>query len=405
MKKLILFLMIMLFAGLIFVSCSDDTVGANSSSPITFYKTYDSDDHNYDRGYSVQQTIDGGYIVTGRKGSSSNTTLNYDMILLKTDINGTKEWFKAYGADSSEVGMAVIQTIDSGYVVLGYTFSLGAGEYDIWLVKLDVDGNEEWNKTFGGARTDIGNYIQQTTDNGFIIVGTTQSFEDGYRNVWLIKTDENGNEEWNQIYGTSDQERGKCVQQTADGGYIITGSRDVFDVYTGSDSDVLLLKTDNSGAIEWEKVLGEEDNDEYGNSVIETSDGGFIIASTNTVFSYVEGLWILGTDSIGNVIWSREKDSYPDDLIGNYISPTTDDGFVIVGKVESNSYGGVSDIILLKYGNNGSFKWDQLYGEEIGAEYGYSVQETTDYGFIITGNENIFDILLIKTDENGNVGE
>ncbi|MEW5761188.1 MAG: hypothetical protein AB1779_10545, partial [Candidatus Thermoplasmatota archaeon] len=160
---------------------------------------------------------------------------------------------KTFGGRNYDGGYSVQQTKDEGYIITGNTESYGAGDYDLWLIKIDCSGNEEWNRTFGGSNDDSGASIQQTEDGGYIVVGSTESYGAGDNDLWLIKTDAYGNEQWDKTFGRSDSDYGESVQQTKDGGYVIVGNTYSNDHYT---TDTWLIKTDSSGNKQWDKKFG-----------------------------------------------------------------------------------------------------------------------------------------------------
>ena len=295
-----------------------------------------------DEGYSVQQTADSGYVIVGYTksfGAGSN-----DVFLIKTDESGNELWSKTFGGNQDDEGYSVVIARDSGFVIAGVTSSFGAGSRDVWLIKTDKYGNEVWNKTFGGLSSDGAWFVQKTFDDGFIITGWTFSNGPGFLgNVFLIKTDSLGNQEWNNFFGGTDVDRGYCVQQTADSGYIIAG-------YTGSFGaglyDMLLIKTDESGNELWEKTFGGAGRD-YGYSVDKTSNGGFIITGYTVSFGAGgDDLWIVKTDADGNEEWSNTYGGSSSD-VGYYIKETSDGGYIVTG--HTLSFGaGLHDIWLIR---------------------------------------------------------
>jgi hypothetical protein len=224
-----------------------------------------------DEGFSVQQTTDGGYIIAGFSDSFS---IGRDVYLIKTDSTGKLTWENSYGGAGSNVGNCVKQTLDGGYIIAGYTNIYGAGGFDVWLIKTDINGTKQWDKTFGGTLGDWANSIELTSDGGYIITGTTVSYGAGAQDVWLIKTDSNGNEEWSKTFGGINSDRGEEVKVTSDGGYIITGLTGSFGA--GQD-DIYLIKTDENGDTLWTKTIGGELG-EQGRSIQQTNDDGYIIA-------------------------------------------------------------------------------------------------------------------------------
>ena len=344
-----------------------------------------------DIGYSVKQTSDGGYIVTGFTfiGFGSG---DWDVYLIKTDGNGNELWNTTLGGTNDEFGYSVQQTTDGGYIITGRTESFGNGSDDVYLIKTDGNGNELWNKTFGGSNSDEGLSVQQTTDGGYIITGITSSSVDD--DVYLIKTDGNGNELWNKTFGGSNSDEGLSVQQTTDGGYIITGITS-----SSVDDDVYLIKTDGNGNELWNKTFGGT-NDGGGFSVQQTTDGGYIITGTLS-----NDVYLIKTDDNGNELWNKTFGGTDNDW-GYSVQQTTDGGYIVTGGTSSFGNGNF-DVYLIKTDDNGNELWNKTFGG-INKELGISVQQTNDGGYIITGRTESFgdgddDVYLIKTDGSGNI--
>ncbi|MFO8078447.1 MAG: hypothetical protein R6U21_07395 [Thermoplasmatota archaeon] len=302
-------------------------------------KTFGGRDEDF--GHWITKDHNGGYIATGYTRSYGNG-LN-DVWLIKIDENGNELWNRTFGGEYVEWGKYLIG-LNDGYIVVGSTYSYGSGGSDIWLIKIDENGNELWNKTFGGNDSDYGNKIIQSDEGGYVIVGNTISYGAGFYDVWLIKIDENGNELWNKTFGGNDADRGEDIIQTSDGGYLITGGATPSDV--GWD-DVILIKTNENGDIQWTKSYGGSDQD-IAYSVISTDDGGYLIGGTTA--SYGPGsfnAWLIKTDQNGNELWNKTFGGIRGEESADRIIQLVDGSYIFVG--DTYSYGaGAGDFWLVK---------------------------------------------------------
>ncbi len=340
---------------------------------------------SYDDGYSVQQTSDGGYIITG--DTVSFGAGNWDVWLLKTNSTGREEWNRTFGGSNYDRGSSVQQTDDGGYIISGATYSYGHGDFDVWLIKTDALGQEEWNKTHGGSSCDWSYSVDQTTDGGYVIAGYTDSYGAGDSDVWLLKTDSSGNEIWNSTFGGIYYDRGFSVQQTIEGGYIITGYTVSYDA-DPTGCDVWLIKTDANGNEEWSRTFGGTgipNKFDFGYSVQQTSDNGYIIAGeTEVYFVSAADILLIKTDSSGNEEWNRTFGGVAS-AQGRSVQQTIDGGYIITG-CTTLDVGEDSDIWLIKTDSNGDEEWDSVYGfAENSSDWGYSVQQTSDGGYILVG--------------------
>jgi hypothetical protein len=191
----------------------------------------------------VVQTSDGGYIIAGVTSSFGN---GGDIYLIRTDGNGDTLWTETYGGTEYEQANSVVQMSDGGYIITGTTNSFGAGDYDVYVIRTDASGKTIWTKTYGGKAEDRGNSISLTADGGMIITGYTFSYGAGSCDVYLIKTDSDGNIIWTKTFGGADTDQGYSVVQTTDGGYIITGYSNSF---KEGINEVYLIKTDELGNV------------------------------------------------------------------------------------------------------------------------------------------------------------
>jgi hypothetical protein len=246
-------------------------------------------------GCSVRQTSDGGYIF------AAGSNYDGDVYLIKTNASGEILWTRTYGGTRPDWGFSVQQTADTGYIITGTTLSFGAGIYDVYLIKTNAAGDTLWTRTYGGTEYDIGHSVQQTADGGYIIAGQTGSFGAGNGDVYLIKTDASGDTMWTRTWGGTNDDLGYSVQQTADGGYIIAGSTYSFGAGAPDSANVYLIKTDANGDTSWTKTWGGTNRDE-GYSVQQTADGGYIVAGFTASFGAGDDdVYLIKSDSLGNV--------------------------------------------------------------------------------------------------------
>ncbi|MCK4412317.1 MAG: T9SS type A sorting domain-containing protein [Candidatus Eisenbacteria sp.] len=347
----------------------------------------------YDWGRMVQQTDDGGYVIVG--DTYSFGVGSYDVWLIKTDADGDILWTATYGGINEERGYSVQQTTDGGYIIAGTTCSYGAGTYDVWLVRADTDGTELWAKTFGGTSWDWGWSAQQTQDGGYIITGYTESYGPGVSAVWLIKTDEDGNSIWTKTFGGSSSDYGCSVQQTSDEGYIIVG--DTYSYGAGS-RDIWLIRTNSDGDSLWTRTFGGSSSD-GATSVRQTEDGGHIVTGYTKSFGAGEAdVWTIKTDCNGATVWAETYGGAQSDY-GSSVRQTVDGGYFTVGYTES--YGaGNDDVWLIRTASNGDTLWTETYGGS-NFDRGRSGQETLDGGYIVVGEtysfeEGEYNVLLMK---------
>jgi len=364
-------------------------------------KVFGGSDH--DLGESVQQTTDGGYIICG--GTQSFGNGGSDVYLIKTDFNGVQQWSQTFGGVSEDEGYSVQQTTDGGYIICGVTHSFGNGGFDVYLIKTDGSGVEQWNQTFGGSSNEIAVSVQQTADGGYIMCGYLE-MSNGYESIYLIKTDINGIQQWSQNFGGADYDWGESVRQTTDGGYIVAGVMN---------ESVCLIKTNANGIHQWTKTFGGTGS--HGYSVQQTTDGGYIITGS-TYISTGQALYLIKTDANGIEQWSQNyigPQSGNEGEEGWSVEQTLDGGYIVSGQT-LGQFGGTGQgyndqVLLIKTNSQGDTTWTRRFGGPINAVGGGNeVHQTTDGGYIVcaslSGLSNGFgnyDILLIKTDGNGNI--
>jgi len=341
----------------------------------------------------IRQTDDGGYIITG-SCVPDGLVSHVDVLLLKTDPLGNIVWTKAYGKDFVEEGLSVEQTSDGGYIIGGRTVTgsfpvIDPPISDIWILKTDADGDTLWTKTYGEAGNEYCTSIQQTVDLGYILTGTMNSeycypmyeinenYEPDSSRAYLIKTDSNGNVLWQKTF--LEKSYSNCAVRTDDGGYIFVGW--IFPDEQNIQSDVLLIKTDSLGEVIWTNVIGGEDND-IGLCVRETSHGYIISGQTKTEGQSYDAL-LIKTDLSGNVLWSKTFGVDKSDAA--FSVEVSDNGYFLTGTTNgiwwvSNS----GDMWAFKTDTDGNLLWEKIFNIAIN-DIAWSGIITSDGGYALTG--------------------
>ena len=316
-------------------------VKTDASGDMVWNRTYGG--ANEEEAYSVIQTSDGGYAIAGRT-KSFGVGYSEDFWLVKTYANGTMEWSRSYGETGIEIAYSVVQTDDGGYAIGGET-GAWSEERDMWLVKTDATGNMQWNKTYGlaGNIVEFCRSVVQTTDGGYALSGFRETVG-GDSDAYLVKTDVDGNMQWNVTYGGTEKDYASWIIQTEDGGYAVAGHTKSFGA---GNYDFWLIKTDSNGAMQWDRTYGGA-NDEDARCVIQTESGGYMLVGATGVLGVTDSwdAWLIGTDASGNMIWNETYGGASEDWLYSLIQ-TVDKGYAMAGFTKS--YGaGDADFWLVK---------------------------------------------------------
>lgn len=306
----------------------------------------------FDFANMVKITSDGGYIIAGftnSYGAGSN-----DGYLIKTDANGNTQWSQTYGNSGLQEIEAVVQTADGGYACVGINYSTGTGYYDIWLIKTNASGVLQWEQNLGGGSYEIGNSIQIAPDGGYIIAGQSYSY-DSTSAFYLLKTDANGAEQWHKTFATGHLCEAHYVQNAPGGGYILCGDADTAWDALG-ETDLWVVRTDANGDSLWSKSYGGTKKD-GGKTIEPTSDGGYIIAGiTRSNFGLTNpDFFAVKTDSAGSIEWVQHYGTDYHDHAYRGLE-TSDGGFAFFGFYRN--IGGFTNFGLVKIGPGGGISKD-----------------------------------------------
>jgi hypothetical protein len=351
------------------------------------------------------------------------------------------QWQKTLGGNSYEFGYAAQHTADGGYILAALSYSTNSGDVsggdnngDYWIVKLDLNGEVQWQTALGGSMTEAPFSIKQTSDNGFIAAGVTNSNDGdvfgnhgGELDCWVVKLSHSGAIEWQKTLGGSKRDEARCIQPTSDGGYILTGFSNSNDGDVTSNlggSDVWVVKLTATGSIQWQKSVGGSKGD-FGYSIVQTTDGGYIlVGQTGSNDGDVTGsngdndYWVVKLDGSGSIIWQKTLGGAGIDS-AQAVCQTPDGGYIVIGYAGSGVTGDISDafggfdVWMVKLSPNGGIKWQKTLGGSDN-DWGMSIDNTLDGGYIfggstlsmdvdVTSNDGGLDFWIVKTDILGNI--
>ncbi len=364
--------------------------------------------------YSIKNTMDAGYIIAGETWSNNgDITSNHggaDLLLLKIDGNGNVQWEKSLGGSNTDGARSVIESSDSGYVAIGYTYSNNGdvtsnhGTRDAWITKTNHLGLLQWQKSIGGSVDDNLVSLQQTSDFGYIAAGYSSSNDGdvsgnhGYADCWVVKLDSSGNIIWQKSFGGSNADWAQSIICTSDGGYLFCGFTSSNDGDVNGNNgfgDFWVVKLDNSGTILWQQPFGGSNND-WSYSLLETEDYNFLITgyagSINgnvTGIHGAEDVWTIKLDQSGNLIWQKCMGG-SDFEHGRSMVTKGLNQYIILGSTESTdgdvlATHGQNDYWLIDADSSGNILWNKCFGGSR-TELSTFLQNTSDGGLILAGN-------------------
>ncbi len=330
----------------------------------------------------VQPTFDGGYIIVGF--TESVGAGGADVLLVKMDADGDTVWTRTYGGSSDDAGLSVLEVSSGGgYMVAGKTRSFGSGGDDVYVLRVDLNGDTLWTKTYGGSSDDIGNCLQRTSDGGYVIAGNTYSFGAGDTDVYLIRIDSNGDTLWTGAYGTTTAERGHSVDETSDDGYIICGTRR--DPVGPAGSDAYIVRVSAIGESLWTQTYGVGDVNEYLFEIREISPGVYMAAGEHQEYALPGEAWLVKLDAEGDTVWTKwHSPAYFWDCAAAYSMDLTDDGGYVLAGYAGNCEFMQERFYIVKTDASGDTMWTSSYGGWE-SDQAFSVRQSYDGGYIIFG--------------------
>lgn len=377
-----------------------------SSTVTTFQKTYGGTSD--DRAHSIQQTSDGGYVVAGE--TTSYGAGDKDIFVMKIDVNGVEQWTKTYGSTFADDGFSITikQTSDLGFIVSGSTNGFGAGSFDdSYIIKIDNTGAIQWEKRISGSSWDRFRDVVELSTGDFLLTGDDGSYSAGNLDAHVVKISSTGNLIWIKNLGTSFREHSQSIIELPNGEYLLSGNTNITNNGSGNSANSFLIKTTNDGTVIWGKQFNNSTFFTDINETIMLNDGNLLnIGETRASDAGNHDIFLLKTDTNGTVIWSKNYGGTGND-VGVNVREKTNGELVI--SAFTNSYGNANQLLLINTDNLGNIIWSKTYGGSSNDEldwWGKPMELTTTNEIIIAGGTMSFgigneDVYVVKTNECG----
>jgi hypothetical protein len=360
----------------------------------TFQKVYPT---SFDKtARDIIPSSDGGYLMVGY---TNNTDMNdCDLYVMKADAQGNFVWDREFGGSRPDYAYNIIETGDGNYFIVGYSASFSGGDLDIYLIKMDAAGNKIWEKTYIGPGNEEGREIIRTSDGNFVIVGHTNTNLSS-QDMFLMKIDPTGAVMWIKYYGGSNDDFGDSVKQCPDGGFIIGGETYSY----GQGGDAYLVRTNSNGDTLWTKHFGGAQSEEIV-SVLSNNDGSYTYAVRDSSNGADVDVRVMKSDASGGVVWNKLY-SGPQKDTPHRINKVSDGGFIVAAI--SRSFGWINpDMWVLRLNSGGDTLWSKHFGDTE-HEHCYSAKESPDGGFLAAGHSRSYGpsqkVMFVKMTEAGTV--
>ena len=369
-------------------------LGSAGEGPETWLRIYEGE--HYGAFFDIALTNDGHVLVVGASYHSQTATLRGDVLVAKLSMDGDIVWENTYGGDAHDQGLYLEETVDGGYLVFGETDSMGAGERDLYLLRIDDQGELEWEKTFGGTGTEWAKDMIVLADRGFLLVGETDSYSDDF-DVYLTRLDGNGAEVWSSTLDAGSNESGTAALEAPNGDLLVLA---VISYPGGSSSmyrDTRLYRLDSEGNVLW-NTLYRGDAKQAGDAMAWTTDGDIVIAGLSEKLTYSTALldfWLARVDGdTGELQWSVIEGRTTADEYGLAMSVGNDGEFLVAGLGPA--------FPLLKFDEEGTVSWLKNGSADLGIYAGFAVLELDDGSYLIPGFKYLqragdaFDAVLLR---------